>query len=132
MELHDLVSEWLKFSKTDYEVAKHLSGNMHPRPLEIICYHAQQSAEKALKAFLIQNDILPPKIHDLNELCEMCGEIDSAFNEIAPLCASLNRYGVLPRYPFEIEVLEPQADAATDKAAEIYDWIVGKLSSETN
>ena len=34
----------------------------------MICYNAQQSAEKNLKAFLIQNDIQYKKTHDLEFL----------------------------------------------------------------
>ena len=128
MELDELVDEWLKYSKSDYDVSKQLSENMHPRPLEIICFHAQQSAEKALKAFLVRNDILPPKIHDLNQLCEMCGDIDGAFDEIAPLCGSLNRYSVMPRYPFEIEILESETITAIENSARIYEWVTKKLN----
>ena len=129
MGIPELVAEWLKYSRTDLDVAKQLSENMHPRPLEIICYHAQQSAEKALKAYLVKNDILPPKIHDLNQLCEMCADIDSAFDEISILCGSLNRYSVMPRYPFEIEILENEAETAIQKSTEIFDWITEKLSA---
>lgn len=100
---------------------------MRPRPLEIICYHAQQSAEKISKAFLIRNDILPPKIHDLNRLCEMCGEIDKAFDEIAGTCGSLNRYSVLPRYPFELEILEADAETAIQNADSVFEWVTPKL-----
>ncbi|WP_282433370.1 HEPN domain-containing protein [Desulfosporosinus sp. FKA] len=32
--------------------------NMHPAPLEIICYHCQQSAEKYLKGYIALNDYL--------------------------------------------------------------------------
>lgn len=130
MELHELVAEWVKYAETDFDVAKQLFENMRPRPLEIICYHAQQSAEKALKAFLIKNDILPPKTHDLNRLCEMCEKIDGAFNEIVALCGSLNRYSVLPRYPFEIEILEDDAETAIQKATDTLMWVAQKLQVE--
>ena len=36
-------------NKTDLGVAKHLNSQYHPKPLEIICYHCQLSAEKAIK-----------------------------------------------------------------------------------
>ena len=39
MEIPEPVAEWLKYSRTDLDVAKQLSENMYPRPLEIICYH---------------------------------------------------------------------------------------------
>ena len=45
--------EWLSFAETDLGVARHLYESYHPKPLEIICYHCQQSAEKAIKAVII-------------------------------------------------------------------------------
>ena len=46
--------EWLVFAKTDYESAKYLNGApFHPRPLNVICYHCQQAAEKAVKALIV-------------------------------------------------------------------------------
>jgi len=68
----DLVKEWYRFAMMDFSAATHLNNTMCPKPLEIICYHCQQSAEKFLKGFLISNSIEPPKTHDLQELCEMC------------------------------------------------------------
>lgn len=32
----------------DLGVAKHLDETYRPKPLEIICYHCQQAAEKAI------------------------------------------------------------------------------------
>ena len=63
-----IVAEWIKFSDRDYDTAKHLYKNMHPAPLEIVCYHCQQATEKALKAFLIFSDVKPEKTHNLIEL----------------------------------------------------------------
>ena len=128
MELHDLVEEWVKFSRTDLDPAKFLYEKMHPRPIEIICYHAQQSVEKSLKAFLIKNDIMPPKTHDLNQLCEMCEEIDSSFNEIAAQFGSLNKYSIMLRYPFEIEIFEDETETAISTATKLLEQIGEKLS----
>ena len=47
------VKEWLDFSKTDLEASKHLYMTFYPKPLNIICYHCQQAAEKALKAIIV-------------------------------------------------------------------------------
>jgi len=53
----DIVNEWLQVAYDDYDSAKFLYENKNPKPLEIICYHSQQSAEKSLKAYLCVNDI---------------------------------------------------------------------------
>ena len=47
------VKEWLDFAKMDLSSAQHLYKTFYPRPLQIICYHCQQAAEKALKAVML-------------------------------------------------------------------------------
>jgi len=44
----DLVKEWYRFAMMDLNTANYLCG-MYPKPIEIICYNCQQSAEKMLK-----------------------------------------------------------------------------------
>ena len=44
---------------------------MYPKPLEIICFHCQQSAEKAIKALFILKEIEVIKIHDLGMLIKI-------------------------------------------------------------
>lgn len=109
---NDLVKEWYSFAMMDFSAAIHLNNTMLPKPLEIICYHCQQSAEKILKGFLISNIIEPPKTHDLQQLCEMCIEINDDFDDLKNVCNDLNRYGVQARYPNEIEVLETDVEMA--------------------
>lgn len=53
--------EWLKFSRADLNAAEVLM-QQHKKSIEIILYHCQQAAEKALKAFLVNNGIRPDKI----------------------------------------------------------------------
>ena len=46
--------EWLNFAQTDYNCAAYLNQSpFHPRPLNVICYHCQQAAEKAIKALIV-------------------------------------------------------------------------------
>ena len=66
------VQQWMAYAEKDLAVAKHLLQTFHPQPLEIICYHCQQSAEKAIKAVYIALGIpggLPRK-HDLTFILE--------------------------------------------------------------
>ena len=74
---NELVKEWYKFSMRDFASANTLNEHMHPKPLEIICYLSQQSAEKMLKGYLVSISIEPPRIHDLQHLtCEDTGRAD--------------------------------------------------------
>lgn len=78
----------------DFLTAKHLYDNMYPKPLEIICYHCQQSIEKLLKGVLFSYGVTIKKTHDLGLLAEMLQEyveIDSRYME---MCDDLTPYGV--------------------------------------
>ena len=48
--------EWLEFAAMDLDSAQFLLG-MRPVPVEIICYHCEQAAEKLLKAVLVAADV---------------------------------------------------------------------------
>jgi len=116
------ITEWFQFADTDLESAEYLQGK-HPQPLEIICYHSQQSAEKNLKGYLIYKGIAePPKTHDLTILNDMCQDIDKRFDEIERACDILTRYGVQPRYPREIGVTEKDTQKALEYARQIRDF----------
>ena len=56
MTEYDIVTEWLQIAYDDYDSAKYLFDRPSRKPLEIICYHCQQSVEKSLKAFLDVTD----------------------------------------------------------------------------
>lgn len=67
MQNEKMVKEWANFSKIDLLTAKHLFKTMYPKPLEIICYHCQQSAEKIIKARYPQ-EIFLKETHAQNAL----------------------------------------------------------------
>ena len=116
------VLEWYRFAKMDMEAAITLNEHSHPRPLEIICYHAQQCAEKMLKGFVVSKGIVPPKKHDLPLLCDMCIEIDSRFDQLNDICDFLTVFGVQPRYPNELTVLDEDTDKALCYINKIMDF----------
>jgi len=121
MDNDDLAQDWYRFAAMDLNSAKFLC-NMRPKPLEIICYHCQQSVEKMLKGYLISNNVAAPKIHDLPLLCKMCIKINDTFQELHDYCEFLNPYGVQPRYPNEIEILEIDVEMALRKVQTILEF----------
>ena len=80
-----LSGEWLDMAEMDLNAAEYLLG-MRPVPVEIICYHCEQAAEKLLKGALIHFDIEPPKTHDLIQLCKLCCNVDGRFEELIDPC----------------------------------------------
>jgi len=113
-----LVDEWLRYADNDLEAA-HILSDHHPMQIEIICYHCQQAAEKALKAFLLFHDREPPKTHSLENLVDLCREIANEFDDILDDCEYLNPFSVQPRYPFGLEITEEDAISSISKCEKI-------------
>lgn len=97
---------------------------MQPVPIEIICYHCQQSAEKYLKGYLVLHGINPPKIHDLSQLQKLCSNISDSFADIADQCSDLTAYGVQPRYPMQLILEKRDMREALINAKSIRDFIL--------
>lgn len=122
-------SEWLDFAYMDLSAAEHLL-TMRPLPVEIICYHCEQAAEKFLKATLVQFDRELPKTHDLIQLCKLCCEVDTRFEQLADSCIELTPYGVQVRYPSNLELDESDAVCALKECRLVQDFVCQKLGYE--
>lgn len=99
---------------------------MHPQPLEIICYHCQQSAEKYLKGYIALKGGKLINTHDLTLLNRMCIEYDSEFQDIEDDTIELVDYGVQVRYPFNLEIEEYNMKKAIESAVKIKEFILSK------
>ena len=78
---------------------------------DVVCFHAQQAAEKALKAALVAAGRQPLRTHDLPRLLDELVVVDERWEEIRVSCEALSDFAVSPRYP-EWEVTAPGADPA--------------------
>ncbi len=98
---------WARLAEEDWDLAVSLSKRKR-LPVKAICFHAQQSAEKHLKALLVSRQAYFPKTHDLvylNQLCEQTGILTGFDSEDL---AVLSDYAVQVRYPGD----EPRDDDA--------------------
>jgi len=118
----EYIAEWFSFADMDLATAEHLISTMHPQPLEIICYHCQQAAEKYLKGYLFYKCVEPPKTHDLVDLNDICADVDGRFSSIDKACGILTRYGVQPRYPHEIGITINDTLKALECARQVRDF----------
>ena len=115
---------WLHMAEVDHSVAEHLYATYHPRPLEIICYHCQQAAEKAVKALILWQDDGReiPKKHDISFLLDQLKDdmkVDECYYDYAD---SLTPYGVVVRYPSELHLEQRHAQEALQHAGAILAW----------
>jgi HEPN domain-containing protein len=120
-------AEWIRFAEDDLQAAKYLLG-MPERKLEIICYHCQQCAEKAMKSLYALKDIEIPRTHDFRILASGLQSFWN-FSDQNPVLASLQPFAVIVRYPYEIELVpgdEEKAIIAADLILATYQAFLKK------
>ena len=117
------IRAWLSFADMDYDAANILYAH-HPRPCEIICYHCQQAAEKAIKAVYICLDMPGgiPRKHDLSFLLNQIQNKVDISKELRQYADMLNVYGIVSRYPNEIHVDDERTKVALQYADFILLW----------
>jgi HEPN domain-containing protein len=94
-----LLDEWVEKAEVDYLTAV-LANRQRKQPLpDSVCYHAQQCAEKYLKAYLVFRGATPPRTHDLARLLNQCASYDATLAAKMSLVQSLDPYSVAFRYP---------------------------------
>jgi len=99
--MNALTAEWIEKAEGDYVSAgRELRARQKPN-YDATCFHAQQSAEKYLKAFLQENAVAFPKTHNLIELLELCRPLDASFELQRDRLVLLDRYAVRYRCPGE-------------------------------
>jgi len=116
--------KWLSHAESDFGVAKHLMNTYYPKPLEIICFHCQQAAEKAVKAVIVLNGCQGglPKKHDITMLLNQIKNMVSVDEALFDYADMLAPYGVAMRYPNEMILEERHAETAISIAAKFVEW----------
>jgi len=87
---------WLSQAERDLEACSLLTQGGH---FNLACFHAQQSAEKALKAFLISRGAREIRGHAVSGLAADAATLDSAFSGLKKHGALLDKYYIPTRYP---------------------------------
>lgn len=88
----------MKKADRDLEVAKRELKLTDPLT-DIICFHAQQAAEKYMKAYLIWLDIEFQKTHDVEDLVVVVSKKDPSILKFKDSGAELSAFAVEARYP---------------------------------
>ena len=121
MNIED-AAEWIKIADNDFDSAKLLNESIR-KHYEIICYHCAQAVEKYLKGYLICNDVLLEKTHDLLFLNKLCIKKDKSFENIIVECGFLNRFANDIRYPHKYEANEIDANFSISVVEKIRKFI---------
>ena len=127
--VQELVAEWIRRARSDLIVAG-LTEDKRIAP-EILVFHAQQAAEKALKALLVRRQIEFPRTHDIGLLLDLCRAAGYEGAETMSTAVSLTRYAVATRYPGEEEpVSRQEAREAVELATRVVAWAEAHLAPE--
>ncbi len=94
------------------------------------CFHAQQAAEKYLKAFLTYHAVSFPYTHNLAELTELCAGIDEEFQILKPRAAPLTTYAVRLRYDDLLWPSREDTDEECSLVSEVERMVLRRLPEE--
>ncbi len=117
-----LFREWFRYALMDYGVASQLQS-FHPLPIEIICYHCQQAAEKALKSVLAYHGEDIPYIHDTLRLWKLATALEPNLSPIMLQSSRLADFAIVTRYPNKLELNEKDMKEALDDAKTVVEAI---------
>ncbi len=126
----ELVKNWIVKAQHDLLAAQKLSSDAEIYA-DIAIYHCQQSAEKAIKGFLILHDRAFPRTHDLRLLVQLALVINPSFQDYQEAAELLTPYATAFRYPSD--VMQPTAEElqeAIEGASEIFNFVTSLLSDE--
>jgi HEPN domain-containing protein len=124
----DVVQDWLQRAHPDIRLEKVALRTRGVLP-EDACYHAQQCAEKALKALLLYLDSSFPKTHAIEVLLDLLKTKGLSIPSGVDEAFGLSQYGVQVRYPGEWEpVTKSEAVQALEQAAMVLVWVDGQIA----
>ena len=101
-DLAGSVAQWVSKADHDFRNAEYTLTLQEDCPFDTVCFHAQQCAEKYLKALLLQAGGEPPKTHDLRLLLQRLPADQAVLFRMEDM-VELNRYSIEARYPGEWE-----------------------------
>ncbi len=104
-----LKDEWFQRADDALEFAR--AGFAASGIAGFACFLAHQSAELALKGFLVRAGEEPPRVHDLPRLIALCRGCDPTFGGSDADALLLNPWYIPARYPVPITMSATAEDA---------------------
>jgi HEPN domain-containing protein len=90
---------WIRKAEADLRMAKNDLQTSPDPNLDGICFHCQQTAEKLLKALLVERNVAFPRTHDLGLIAQLVIPSDLALTVLHSDLVRLSRFAVAFRYP---------------------------------
>ena len=114
-------AEWIRKAEADFVSMTREMNAAENFNYDLVCFLAQQSVEKYLKALLCENSVPFPKTHDLNELTALLPGQIACPESFGAAISRLDRYAVEFRYPGASATKELAAEAVAG-ARGFRDW----------
>jgi HEPN domain-containing protein len=124
--MKEVTREWILRAEEDYRVAKRESRVQDEPSYSAVSFHAQQCAEKYLKAFMQEHEVTLTKTHDLVYLLEQVLSIKPLWSVYRNALEHLVDFAVEARYPGST-ITKEQALEALSIATEIRSVIKEEL-----
>ena len=124
--MHALTAEWVAKAEGDFASARRELRARRDPNYDSACIHAQQTAEKYLKAFLQEQGATMPRTHNLIELLRLCSPIEPLFHSQQSDLILIDRYAVSYRYPGDSADKE-EARQAVRATSSVRAFILGML-----
>ena len=128
-------SRWLRQAESDFAF---LEVSRQARKYDTCCFLAQQTAEKALKAYLFHRGEELIFTHSIFRLCEMAAKYDPGLGYLREQVKLLDLYYVEARYPNALEDVIPaefysnrDAEQAVEMARLVVEAARARLETET-
>jgi len=109
--MRPMTVEWVEKAEGDFAIVLRESRARKNPSYDGACFHAQQCAEKYLKARLCEAGIEFAKIHDLVALLDQALAVEPGWQEFRGDLAYLSDFAVAFRYPGESADKATAADA---------------------
>ncbi len=113
-----VAAEWVVKADNDLKNATHTLKLGQACPADTVCFHAQQCAEKYLKAYLVFLRLDFPKTHEIEKLISLLPAGARPKLRVEEQ-ARLTEYAVTPRYPGWREVTLAEARRAVPLARRV-------------
>jgi len=121
------VSRWIEKAEHDFLAAEHAMELAGKGLTDIICFHAQQCAEKYIKALLLYRNVTFPKTHDLRLLLDLV-PADVPLGVPRERVVPLNRYVIEGRYPGDWDpITVEEAQRAVEMAQAVRQAVLRQL-----
>ncbi len=122
----EVAGEWLRRARSDLVLAK------QPKPegvfWEDLCFHAEQAAEKAIKAVMVLERIDFPRTHDVSELLGLLTRAGHSVPADVLIAETISDYATVTRYPGNRQpVSEEEYRWAISVAEDVVRWAEGVI-----